>query len=155
MQIVNGVDVKDVAWADTTGVLGFETTGVVQGSDGTDVNSADIAVVPATGHQERVLAAGGDRRRVALPRAGVGRQTRHVPDTAHVTTVRFSKDGTKLFSCGGGDDGAAVGGDPGWAERRTGGRADEPPKQTMEHEGEDVAAPAAASPPQQKKKSRW
>ena len=28
VQIVNGVDVKDVAWADTTGVLGFETTGV-------------------------------------------------------------------------------------------------------------------------------
>ena len=161
VRIVNGVDVKDVAWADTTGVLGFETTGVWhKGSDGTDVNSADVTVVHGDhGHEERVLATGDDRGVVSLFRAPAlgGKPITYGGHSSHVTTVRFSKDGTKLFSCGGGDatvlqwevipDGRGV---------VPAGGADGPPKQTMEHEGENIAAPAApASPPQQQKKSRW
>jgi len=39
-----------VAWDGWTGTLGFETTGVwYKGSDGTDVNTADVGVVAGRG----------------------------------------------------------------------------------------------------------
>ena len=159
VQIVNGIDVKDVTWADTTGVLGFETTGVwYKASDGTDVNSADIAVVHGDhGHQERVLATGDDRGVVSLFRAPLGgKPVTYGGHSSHVTTVRFSKDGTKLFSCGGGDatvlqwevipDGRSV--------VPAGGRMNRPNRRWSTRERTSPPA-APASPPQQKKKSRW
>ena len=147
VQIVNGIDVKDVTWADTTGVLGFETTGVwFRGSDGTDVNSADITVVHGDhGYQERILATGDDRGIVSLFRSPAlgGKPKTYGGHSSHVTTVRFSRDGSKMFSCGGGD-GSVLQWEviPEGRDVTPAGGADHDavPKQTMEHEGEDIAA---------------
>lgn len=144
VQIVNGIDVKDVAWADTTGVLGFETTGVwYRGSDGTDVNSSDITVVHGEhGYQERVCVTGDDRGIVSLFRAPAlgGRPKTYGGHSSHVATVRFSRDGSNVFTAGGNDSTVCQ-----WEvipEGRdvtpAGGVTEEVPKQTIEHDAENI-----------------
>jgi WD40 repeat protein len=143
VQIVNGIDVKDVTWADTTGVLGFETTGVwYRGSDGTDVNSADVSVVHGDhGYQERVLVTGDDRGIVSLFRAPAlgGKPKTYGGHSSHVATVRFSKDGSTVFSAGGGDGTVCQ-----WEVIPEGRQVvpaggEEVPKQTIEHDAEDIS----------------
>jgi WD40 repeat protein len=143
VQIVNGVDVKDVTWADTTGVLGFETTGVwYRGSDGTDVNSADVTVVHGDhGYQERVLVTGDDRGIVSLFRAPAlgGKPKTYGGHSSHVACVRFSRDGANVFTAGGGDGTVCQ-----WEVIPEGrqvvpaGGDDAQTKQTIEHDAEDI-----------------
>jgi hypothetical protein len=118
VQIVNGVDVKDVTWADTTGVLGFETTGVwYRGSDGTDVNSADVSVVHGDhGYQERVLVTGDDRGIVSLFRApalGGKPKTYGGPLVARRDGEVFQRRLHRLLRRRRRRHGVPVGGDPG------------------------------------------
>ena len=111
---MSGVDVKDKTWADTTGVLGFETTGVwYRGSDGTDVNSADVTVVHGDhGYQERVLVTGDDRGIVSLFRAPAlgGKPKTHARGhRRHAATLAaVSRDGANVFLTAGGGDGHGV-----------------------------------------------
>ena len=143
VQIVNGVDVKDKTWADTTGVLGFETTGVwYRGSDGTDVNSADVTVVHGDhGYQERVLVTGDDRGIVSLFRAPAlgGKPKTYGGHSSHVARVRFSRDGANVFTAGGGDGTVCQ-----WEVIPEGrqvvpaGGDDTQTKQTIEHDAEDI-----------------
>jgi len=107
VQIVRSSECKDVAWDGWTGVLGFQATGVwYKGSDGTDVNSCEVTVVRGdAGREERVIATGDDRGVVSLFKAPAlgGRALTYGGHSSHVTNVRFRKDGTQLFSAGGGD----------------------------------------------------
>ena len=101
-QIKTGSDCRDVAWAGYTGVLGFPVTGVwYKGSDGTDVNSADVQDKAHGG----VVATGDDRGIVSLfksPALG-GKARVYGGHSSHVATVRFTRDAAALFSAGGGD----------------------------------------------------
>jgi WD40 repeat protein len=96
-----------VAWDGWTGTLGFETTGVwYKGSDGTDVNAADLATLRGvSGGEERVVATGDDRGIVSLYRAPAlgGKGRTYGGHSSHVTSVRFTRDGGAMFSAGGGD----------------------------------------------------
>ena len=115
-----------------------------RGSDGTDVNSADIAVVHGEhGYQERVCVTGDDRGLVSLFRAPAlgGKPRTYGGHSSHVATVRFSRDGGAVFTAGGGDgtvlqwevilEGRDV-------TPKGGAAATEVPKQTVEHDAEDI-----------------
>lgn len=150
VQIVRSSECKDVAWDGWTGVLGFQATGVwYKGSDGTDVNSCEVSVVRGdAGREERVIATGDDRGVVSLFKAPAlgGRALTYGGHSSHVTNVRFKKDGTQLFSAGGGDASILQ-----W-EVVPGGRSAAPaggvteslagayPRQTFEHSDESVDA---------------
>ena len=128
-------------------VLGFETTGVwFRGSDGTDVNSADITVVHGDhGYQERILATGDDRGIVSLFRSpalgGSPRRTGRAQQPRHDGALLEGRVQDVLVRRRGRIR-AAVGGHPGGGGTTPAGGADHDavPKQTMEHEGEDIAA---------------
>jgi WD40 repeat protein len=150
VQIVRSSECKDVPWDGWTGVLGFQATGVwYKGSDGTDVNSCEVSVVRGdAGREERVIATGDDRGVVSLFKAPAlgGRALTYGGHSSHVTNVRFKKDGTQLFSAGGGDTSILQ-----W-EVVPGGRSAAPaggvveslagayPRQTFEHSDESVDA---------------
>ncbi len=106
-QVKKGKDVQDVSWDGWTGVLGFQTTGVwYKGSDGTDVNACEVAIVPGDhGVEERVVATGDDRGIVSLFKAPAlgGKPRTYGGHSSHVANVRFGPDGSQMFSAGGGD----------------------------------------------------
>ena len=77
-----------------------------KGSDGTDVNTADLGVCKgAGGAEERVVATGDDRGIVSLYRAPAlgGKGRTYGGHSSHVTSVRFTRDASNMFSAGGGD----------------------------------------------------
>ena len=119
---------QDVVWATCTGVLGWSVLGIWhKGADGTDVNTCDRSPTiqatpqattgaesakagdepsaPVPTSQAKCLATGDDRGLVSLYRyPALGCKARvYGGHSSHVTTVRFSPDGRRLYSAGGGD----------------------------------------------------
>jgi len=97
-------EVADVKWANWNCFLGWPVQGIWTGAgDGTDINSVDRSP------DQVALAAGDDFGKVRLfkyPSLGPNAPMKEYPGhSSFVTNVRFSKDGTKLFSCGGNDTG--------------------------------------------------
>ncbi|KAK3256416.1 hypothetical protein CYMTET_34449, partial [Cymbomonas tetramitiformis] len=99
--VSNSGDYEDVEWASRTRVLSWHSLGVWhRGSDGSDVNAVDCK--PG---ESKCLATGDDRGIVSLfryPALG-GRPRLYGGHSSHITNVRFSPSGSKLFSAGGAD----------------------------------------------------
>jgi len=100
-RIMNSGTCRDVQWAGYTGTLGWPVLGIWhKGADGTDVNTCDRQP-----HTAACLATGDDRGLVSLfryPALG-GKGRIYGGHSSHVTTVRFSPDGKRLYSAGGAD----------------------------------------------------
>mmetsp|Transcript_15837 Transcript_15837/g.19039 ORF Transcript_15837/g.19039 Transcript_15837/m.19039 type:complete len:749 (+) Transcript_15837:42-2288(+) len=92
---------KDLEWATNHCVLSWPTQCVWDTDmDGSDVNAVDIL-------NKKLVATGDDHGNVNLFRYPVleetNKQRRVTGHSAHVTSVRFTKDGKYLISTGGGD----------------------------------------------------
>ncbi|KJE88838.1 hypothetical protein CAOG_00417 [Capsaspora owczarzaki ATCC 30864] len=106
-QVTASVDVRDLTWASQTCVLGWDVAGIwPPDSDGTDVNA--VSASP----DNTLLASGSDDGFVRLFRIPVLEPGRNIMapakeygarHSAHVTNVRFSRDGKSLVSTGGND----------------------------------------------------
>jgi len=99
-------DVVDLDWGSWNCILGWPVVGIFQaGEDGTDVNSCSVS---GDSKQEyRVIATGDDNQNVCLFRypalnAKVAPKV-FTGHSSHVTRVRFSPDGSMLFTTGGDD----------------------------------------------------
>jgi len=97
----HATSLKDVEWATNHCILSWPTQCVWDTDmDGSDVNAVDIL-------NKQLVATGDDHGNVNLFRYPVleetNKQRRIAGHSAHVTNVRFSKDGKYLVSAGGGD----------------------------------------------------
>jgi len=104
---VNDHEVADVEWSQWLCTFGWPVVGIFQeGMDGTDVNSASVSGDSKS--QYRVIAAGDDNQHVCLYRYPAitpkAQGATFVGHSSHVTRVRFSPDGSQLFSTGGRDE---------------------------------------------------
>ena len=99
-QVTSATSMRDVKWATQTCVLNWPTNGVVEGSDGTVVNSVDC------NHSQSLVVSGDDHgqlnlyRYPALKSAHANSQHAH---SSHVVTVRFTPDERYVLSTGGHD----------------------------------------------------
>jgi len=109
-QVSYASDMRDVAWATHTALLGWGVMGVwPRESDGTDVNAVARANEPkgAGEAQPSLLVSGDDFGNVTLFNYPACVEhapgARHMGHCAHVTNVTFSHDDRRVISTGGND----------------------------------------------------
>lgn len=91
---------KDVEWATQNCIFGWPVQGIWEGLDYSDINTVDA------NQEKSLLAIGDDWGRVQLmryPALKFNKRKSHYGHASHVVNVRFTPDGSRLFTTGGGD----------------------------------------------------